>query len=82
MTLGLREMIEERDNTIRKLSRKINKLEATLKKSILTRALSDKERQGSGDGNNYLEMLKMEVNKTKHLEDTITLITRRINAIL
>jgi len=58
-------MIEERDNTIRKLTRKINKLEATLKKITLTRASSDKERQGTGDGNNYFKMLKMEVNKTK-----------------
>ncbi len=75
-------MIEERDNTIRKLTRKINKLEATLKKITLTRASSDKERQGTGDGNNYFKMLKMEVNKTKQLEDMITLITCRINAIL
>ena len=75
-------MIEERDNTIRKLSRKIYRLEATLKKTTLMMTGSDKERQRTGDGNNYFEMLKMEVNKTKQLEDIITIITRRINAVL
>lgn len=53
MTLGLREMIEERDRTIRKLSKKIDKLEATLKKTTVTKTTSLKNQEGSNEENDY-----------------------------
>lgn len=59
MTSGLREIIEERDKTIRKLSKKIDKLEATLKKTGLNKLGSDNSMRGDNEDNNYFEMLKM-----------------------
>ena len=53
MTLGLREMIEERDRTIRKLSKKIDKLEATLKKTTVTKATGKLNQEGSNQENDY-----------------------------
>jgi hypothetical protein len=38
---GLREMIEERDRIIRKLSKKVDKLESTIKKIGLVRATGE-----------------------------------------
>ena len=82
LTSGLREMIEERDRTIRKLSKKIDKLEATLKKTTVTKATGQKNHEGSNEENNPFEMLEAEVHKTKQLSDIIKDISQRVGLIL
>lgn len=46
-------MIEERDRTIRKLSKKIDKLEATLKKTTITKATGQNQQEGGSVENDY-----------------------------
>lgn len=46
-------MIEERDRTIRKLSKKVDKLEATLRKTTITKATGQNNQEGSNEKNDY-----------------------------
>jgi len=51
VNLDLLQIIEERDRNIRKLSKKINKLEDTLRKTTAERGKSLLTQGGSGDQN-------------------------------
>lgn len=47
LALELREMIEDRDKTIRTLTKKIDKLQSNLKKTTLVKNSSNHEQQNS-----------------------------------
>lgn len=51
-------MVEDRDKTIRTLTKKIDKLQSNLKKTALVKNSSNHEQQNSEE-NNYFEMLKL-----------------------
>ena len=59
--LELVNLLEDKDKTIRKLTKKIEKLEDTIKKSTTGRAFQDKKNEDSDNDNKYLQLLKAEI---------------------
>ena len=52
-------LVEDKDRTIRKLSKRIEKLEETLKKTMKEKGFQDKKVEESSDNDNkYLQLLK------------------------
>jgi len=64
-------MLEEKDRTIRKLSKKIDKLEDTLKKTTTDKLKGITIQGGKNDQNMHFQMLKAEIEKSKRLEDIL-----------
>lgn len=78
---GLREIIQERDKTIRLLSKKIDRLEATSKRAAGARNATEEVRRGKEESP-YLELLKAEVEKSRRLEEIVQAMSSRIGQIL
>jgi hypothetical protein len=75
-------LIEDKDRTIRKLTKKIEKLEDTLKRTMKEKGLKEKSGDDTSSENMHLQLLKTEIEKTKKLEYIIEDIIERVNAIL
>lgn len=76
------QMLEERDRTIRKLSKKIDKLEDTLKRTTQMGTKGSAAQGSSPENAMQFDLLKLEMGKTKKLEEIIEEITERVGAIL
>jgi hypothetical protein len=74
-------MIEERDKTIRLLTKKIDRLEATSRRTAGARSVAEEVKRGKEE-NHCFELLKAEVGKTQRLEEIIQTMTKRINQLL
>jgi hypothetical protein len=78
---GLRELIQERDKTIRLLSKKIDRLEATAKRTSGARNTTEEVRRGKEESP-YLELFKAEVEKSRRLEEIVKTMSSRISRLL
>jgi hypothetical protein len=76
------QMLEARDRTIRKLSKKIDKLEDTLKRTTQMGTKGSAAQGSSTEHAMQFDLLKLEMGKTKKLEEIIEEITDRVGAIL
>ena len=58
---GLIALVEEKEKTIRKLTKKIEKLEDTLKKTLKDKQFREKKQNESGNEDMHLELLRAEI---------------------
>ena len=57
-------ILEDKDRTIRKLTKKIEKLEDTLKRATKEKGSQERRTEEPDNDNKYLELLKTEISKT------------------
>lgn len=58
LSKGLTNLIEDKDRTIRKLTKRIEKLEETLKRTLKEKGVKDRKAEVEEGGNVHLQLLK------------------------